>query len=251
MKAKEHYEKHLSNFYSWMLGDIQSKSIEFQNFLESHEIEPKNTKTAIDLGAGNGIQSIALKELGYRVTAIDFNRQLLDELKSNPNAKGINTKLDNITNVSQFAYLKPELITCCGDTITHLDSKNHIVKLIKDVSRILENKGYLILTFRDYSKELDDKLRFIPVKSSSNRILTCILEYGIETIKVTDLLYEKINEEWSQKVSSYKKVRLYPNVVTQILKEKRMEVIFNKPINLMQTVIAKKIAYNGIYEKRD
>jgi 2-polyprenyl-3-methyl-5-hydroxy-6-metoxy-1,4-benzoquinol methylase len=40
-------------------------------------------RSAIDLGAGYGIQSIALANLGFRVRAVDFNRQLLEELSVN------------------------------------------------------------------------------------------------------------------------------------------------------------------------
>jgi 2-polyprenyl-3-methyl-5-hydroxy-6-metoxy-1,4-benzoquinol methylase len=240
MQVKKHYDKHLANFYSWMVGDTQSKSTEFQNILRSNGIEPKGTKIAIDLGAGNGIQSIALKDLGYEVTAIDFNQQLLNELKSNPNAKGIKIELKNITNVLELEDLKPELIVCCGDTITHLESKKQIEKLICDISFLLENNGNIILTFRDYSNELNDKQRFIPVKSSSHRILTCILEYGTEKIKVTDLLYENLNGEWIQKVSSYEKVRIDPSTIVDILKKNGMRIKLNEPIKGMQTIIARK-----------
>lgn len=240
MQVKEHYEKHLADFYSWMIGDTQSKSTEFQNFLQDNGIKPKGTKVAIDLGAGNGIQSIALKNLGYRVTAVDFNEQLLNELKTNPSGEGIGVKLGDIIDVLELEDLNPELIVCCGDTITHLESKDQIEILIRDASRILENDGNLILTFRDYSKELNDKQRFIPVKNSTDRILTCILEYRAEKVKVTDLLYENLNGEWTQKVSSYEKVRIEPSTVVEILKGNGMEIELNEPINRVQTIIAKK-----------
>lgn len=240
MSAKEHYEKHLADFYSWMVGDIELKSAEFKELLLSHGIKPNKTKTAIDLGAGNGIQSIALKSLGFAVTAVDFNEQLLNELKANPNGQGIKTELADITNVTEFENLKPELIICCGDTITHLENKKQIKKLISDATDILENNGNLILTFRDYSKELNDEQRFIPVKTTSDRILTCILEYGAEKIKVTDLLYENLDGQWTQKVSSYEKVRIETSTIIEILKENRMVVERNEPINRMQTIIARK-----------
>ncbi len=242
MLTKEHYENHLADFYSWMLGEIEPKSREFQTLLSSNGIEPNSTKTAIDLGAGNGIQSIALKQLGYDVTAVDFNAKLLNELKANPNANGIKTKLLDIVQVSALKELKPELIACCGDTITHLESKAQIKKLIADCTKILQEKGYLILTFRDYSNELNDKQRFIPVKSTKDRILTCILEYGTGKIKVTDLLYENINGAWMHKVSSYEKVRIAPNAVVDMLKENGMMVKINEPINRMHTIIANKKA---------
>ncbi|PRX54591.1 class I SAM-dependent methyltransferase [Flagellimonas meridianipacifica] len=240
MQAQEHYEKHLANFYSWMVGELEPKSNEFQSLLKHYGIEPKNTKTAIDLGAGNGIQSIALKGLGFEVTAVDFNEQLLNELKANPKASGIKIKLTDIKNVGEFESLKPELIVCCGDTITHLNDKREIEELVSDASRTLENNGYLILTFRNYTGELDDQQRFIPVKSTENRILTCILEYEREKVKVTDLLQERINGEWTQKVSTYKKVRIDPKEVVQILEKNGMSLKLNESINRMETIIAIK-----------
>lgn len=244
--AKEHYEEHLADFYSWMVGELEPKSNEFQFLLNSYGIAPKNTKTAIDLGAGNGIQSIALKNIGFNVTAVDFNEQLLSELKANPKASGINTKLADITEVEGFEKLKPELILCCGDTITHLDSKREIKKFVSNTSEILETNGHLIFTFCDYTNELSDKQRFIPVKNTDDRILTCILEYETEKVKVTDLLYEKINGQWIQKVSTYEKVRIDSMEIVQILEGKGMEIRLNEPINRMQTIIAKKTASNKV-----
>lgn len=240
MQVKEHYENHLANFYSWMLGDLESKSTDFKSFLAENGIEPNKTKVAIDLGAGNGVQSIALKELGFEVTAVDFNQQLLDELQSNKKGVGINVELSDIKNVLRFKDLKPELIICCGDTITHLESKEQIENIIEDAKDTLSANGDLVLSFRDYSGELNDSQRFIPVKSSADRILTCILEYGTEKLKVTDLLHEKINDEWTQKVSSYEKVRVSPQEVVGFLEKSGMEIKFNEPINRMQTIIAKK-----------
>lgn len=240
MSVKEHYDKHLADFYSWIVGDLESKSNEFKDFLLKSKILPTDTKVALDLGAGNGIQSIALKELGFEVTAVDFNQQLLDELKSNPKANGIKIEIGDIRNISEFRELKPELIVCCGDTITHLENKQEIKKLIGDANEILANNGNLILSFRNYSNEMNDQQRFIPVKSSTDRILTCILEYGAEKVKVTDLLHEKIKGEWTQKVSSYEKVRIFPNEILDLFKSYGMEIKFNEPINRVQTIIAGK-----------
>ncbi|MGD1841591.1 MAG: class I SAM-dependent methyltransferase [Thermonemataceae bacterium] len=241
MEVKQHYDQHLANIYTWMLGDLASKSEGFRSFLVENGVKPINTGIAIDLGAGNGLQSIALKHLGFQVTAVDFNQQLLNELKANSNSNGISTELNDIRNVSKFDALHPELIICCGDTLTHLDSKNQIKKLLKDALQILEEKGSLILAFRDYSKELDDHQRFIPVKSTQNRILTCILEYEPEKVKVSDLLYEKEEGEWRQKVSSYRKVRIAPSEIVEYLKELGMKIKLDTSIFQMHTIIAEKV----------
>ena len=241
MLTKEHYEKHLANFYTWMLGDLEQKSTEFRQFLISNKIKPNSTKTAIDLGAGNGIQSIALKDLGFDVTAVDFNEKLLNELKNNQNDNGIKIELEDITNIAKFKSVKPELIICCGDTITHLESKQQIEKLLEDSINILEDKGNIILTFRDYSQELNDEQRFIPVKSADDRILTCVLEYQNEKVKVSDLLHEKIDGKWIQKVSSYEKVRISSSEIIKILEKNNMKIVLNEPINRMHTIISQKV----------
>jgi 2-polyprenyl-3-methyl-5-hydroxy-6-metoxy-1,4-benzoquinol methylase len=240
MTVKEHYDKHLANFYSWMVGDFNQKRADFQSFLENNRIYPSETKVAIDLGAGSGIQSIALKNMGFDVTAIDFNEKLLEELKSYPDGQSIKTVKTDIRNIKEYSRLKPELIVCCGDTITHLESKVDIEKLIEDSINILIENGKLILSYRDYSTELNDQQRFIPVKSDKDRILTCILEYEREKVKVTDLLYEKTENGWNQKVSSYRKVRIRPKEILEMIENNRMKMTFNKSINGMQTTIAEK-----------
>jgi len=44
---------------------------------------PSSSTGAIDLGAGHGLQTVSLVNLGFNVTAVDFNDQLLQELEIN------------------------------------------------------------------------------------------------------------------------------------------------------------------------
>lgn len=94
------------------------------------------------------------------------------------------------------------------------------------------------MSFRDYSNELKNEQRFIPVKSDDKRILTCILEYETDKVKVTDLLYEKTEKGWQQKVSSYEKVRITTNEIITFIENNGMKITFNESINRMQTIIA-------------
>jgi 2-polyprenyl-3-methyl-5-hydroxy-6-metoxy-1,4-benzoquinol methylase len=81
--AKEHYDKLLGGVYSWMIGDFQTLVNRQKEEFVKAGIVATPSSLALDLGAGNGVQSIALSDLGFKVTAIDFNRQLIDELKAN------------------------------------------------------------------------------------------------------------------------------------------------------------------------
>ncbi len=207
-----------------MLGDFTSTKNKFKDYCITSGISPSKDRLAIDLGAGNGIQSIALAELGFKVKAVDFNNRLLSELEAKIDNYPIEIINDNIVNLGTFAKGQPVcLIVCCGDTISHLDTFGQLDKLLLGCYNILVPGGRLVLTFRDYSIELTDNQRFIPVRSDENRILTCIIDYFDDRILVTDLLHEKENNKWIQKISSYYKLR----VTTDKIIEKSQEIGFS------------------------
>ena len=240
MSPKQHYDEHLSSFYSWMMGDFDTKSVAFQDFLKEQNIHSEKRGLAVDLGAGHGIQSIALNVLGFEVLAIDFSRHLLEELRQRNPSNSIKTIEGDIRKVSSFLQDEAELIVCCGDTLTHLDNKEEIESLIRDCSTSLMDNGKLILSFRDYSTPLADEQRFIPVRSDSNRIHTCFLEYEDERVRVSDLLHEKNDGLWVQKVSAYYKVRISTADIVQMIERAGLKIMFNQDVDRMQTIIAMK-----------
>jgi SAM-dependent methyltransferase len=239
MTVKEHYDNHLGDFYSWMTGDFHTKSNEFKDFLTDNSVKPLSNKIAIDLGAGHGLQSIPLAEIGFQVLAVDFNQQLLNELNINAKDLNITTINDDIKKVETFAN-NPELIICCGDTLSHLDNKIEVKNFIVNIVKSLDKNGKLILSFRDYSTKLTGIDRFIPVKSDDTKILTCILDYEDEFVNVTDLLYERTDNVWKQKVSTYKKVRLLTNEIVEHLEGCGMTIKFNQIVNRLTTIVAGK-----------
>jgi len=243
MTVKEHYDNHLANFYSWMTGDFDRNVDEFGSFCKGNGIIPRDTKSAIDLGAGNGIQTIALAKMGFKVTAIDFNKQLLSELQSKIDDLPVSVVNDDIRNLKKYSQTQPELIVCCGDTLTHLESPDEVEQLIADASAMLVPEGKLVLSFRNYSKELTDTQRFIPVKSDATRILTCVLEYFPDKIRVTDLLHELENGRWEQKISSYFKIRLPKETITGLLKDSGFGILYEQTERGVIKLIAEKTAF--------
>jgi len=242
MGVKEHYDKHLGNFYSWMVGDFEEKKQVFKEFCINHIMPGNKCKKAIDLGAGNGIQSVALAELGVDVLAIDFNDQLISELKERKKDLKIKIEKDDIREFEKHSRFKPDLILCYGDTISHLDSLNEIESIFASSFKMLENGGRVLISFRDYSNELKDTARFIPVKSDEEKILTCFLEFYDEKVRVTDILYEKTKGGWEQKVSSYFKVKITEKEMVNTLKTTGFDIEIRNFSKGMIEVLAVKPA---------
>jgi 2-polyprenyl-3-methyl-5-hydroxy-6-metoxy-1,4-benzoquinol methylase len=240
MDTKAYYDTHLSRFYSWMAGDFETKQREFLDLLRSHNLKPTENRLAYDLGAGHGIQAGALTKAGFEVTAVDFNDQLLSELSAN--TAGLNIKIikDDIRTVHKSLLTPAALITCWGDTLTHLNDLQEVRTLIHNMASLLATGGKMMLSFRDYTRALEGPARFIPVKSDNERILTCILEYETDHVIVTDLLNERLADGWRQTAMSYKKIRLNPAALVDILTSEGLIIDHNQTVKGMVTIIASK-----------
>ncbi len=217
MHAKEHYENHLAPVYDWMVGDFETKQREQGNFFIRNNILPGENKLAVDLGAGHGLQSISLATLGFQVIAVDFNKQLLYKMSERKNQLPIETVHDDMVHFLSGFHQHPELIVCMGDTLTHLESVDQVQHLLRQIAGHLDADGKVILSFRNYEMEQEGEARFINVRSDDMRILTCFLEFFDDRVVVYDILYEKHEGMWRQKVSSYPKLRLKHRVVVDTL----------------------------------
>ncbi len=217
MSVIDHYENHLARFYSWIYGGQENKIKENAAFFSKNNIRPHLTGTAIDLGAGSGFQSIPLAEIGFKVFSVDFSGSLLDELKDKKNNSDISIIKSDIMNFHSYENLKPELIVCMGDTLTHLKSFSDVKLLLNNCYNQLEKNGSLILTFRDLTHELTGISRFIPVMNDDNRIFTCFLEYSDDYVSVYDIVNERSGGKWIQKISSYRKIKISPEEIKKLL----------------------------------
>jgi len=239
MTTKDHYDNHLADLYEWMSGDFDIKRKEQQVFFEQHNIFPPENKIAIDLGAGHGLQSISLANLGFSVKAIDFNKKLLHDLSKRSADLDIEIIEADILDLNKFVK-SAGLIVCMGDTMSHIESTELLHQLIERCYHTLQVKGKLILSFRDYSTELEDTTRIIPVRSDNEKIFTCLLEYFKDKIRVTDMLYYKSGGSWQFKASSYMKLRISADLISTSISESGFKVLSTDTINGMVYIISSK-----------
>lgn len=237
--AKKHYENHLASFYTWMIGDFETKVQEQQTIFERFGIRPCSSRIAFDLGAGTGIQSMALAHAGYRVLAVDFNASLLAELQSH-NHSSIECRTLDIPEFLNAETPRAELIVCMGDTLTHFDTVQTVKHVITKVTEKLCSGGKCMLSFRDLTMELKGNDRFIPVRTDSNRILTCFLEYFDTHVLVHDLLHERMGDGWAQRISAYPKLRLSARQIMDELSSVGLVVEKHETIQCMEYVLAVK-----------
>ena len=238
--VKEHYDNLLASCYTWMCGGSDLILKKNRAFFQAHGIRPAHSAAAVDLGAGSGFQAIPLAEAGFKVTAIDLSRELLAQLFKTAGRLPIRPIQDDLLNFVKHSPAKIEIIVCMGDTLTHLKSLAEVKELIHRVHGPLEKEGLLILGFRDMTAELTRLDRFIPVRSDSNRIFICFLEYEKNHVKVHDILYEKTDDHWKMKKSFFRKLRISPQWTQKCLLKVGFKVEKYDVENGMVTIIARK-----------
>ena len=206
--VKDHYDELLGPVYSWIIGDFDNAYANNVALFEKMSVSPKSNAAAVDLGCGPGCQAIPLAERGFSVTAIDFCNSLLLELQERASGLEIRTVCDDMLNVEQHIS-EVELAVCMGDTLVHLPDLDAVDDLIVKVGRILSPGGRFIATLRDYvAPPPTGADRFIPLRSSDERIFTCFLDYQGDVIDVHDILQVRRNGSWDLRISNYQKLAL-------------------------------------------
>lgn len=239
MNVQDHYKQHLSQIYGWMIGDFDTAQGIQQSILELNDVNPFDTRRAVDLGCGHGLQTVSLAKLGFTVQSVDTDEFLLQELNDRKGELPIITFHTSILDFLSQTLDQNDVIVCMGDTLTHLNSNEEVLQMIDATYKRLVPKGKLVLSFRDYAEPLLGEQRFIQVRSDENRILTCFLEYATDRVFVHDIFHERSVKGWTQRVSSYTKLRVSNAWVIRILEQVGF-VTRHEEINRMHYIIAQK-----------
>jgi len=208
--VQEHYDRHLGPVYAWMAGGIEPALERGAAELDAIGAHASPGAIALDLGAGFGMHAIPLARRGFDVLAIDSSAVMLHELSRQADAVSVRAVCGDLLSFPQHLSIRPELVLCMGDTLTHLPDEESVERLIAAVAESLGEGGRFVITLRDYSAPLTGPQRFIPVRSDENRIFVCFLEYTATRVTVTDILHQRDGSEWKMSASTYDKLRITP-----------------------------------------
>ena len=239
-EVQEHYDTLLARNYDWTTGGWDAGCEKTRRFFSDHAIRPTGTGIAVDLGAGCGFGPVALAEAGFRVTAIDFSVPMLEILKCHASNLPVRPVHADIRSLVAWEKEQPELIICMGDTLTHLPDHDSVRNLIERCARELTPGGTLILSCRNFSKKPDGSTEVIPVRRDEDRIFLCRIEYGIEQVRVTDILYTRESGSWERICGAYSKIIVAPDQLEQMLSGAGFRIRFNDTGNDTITLIGQK-----------
>ncbi|MDP8983584.1 MAG: class I SAM-dependent methyltransferase [Pseudomonadota bacterium] len=236
--VQEHYSTHLGPLYAWMAGGADAAMARGAAEIAALLPDLATGALAVDLGAGFGMHAIALARRGCAVLALDTSSLLLQQLTEHAAGLPVTAVEEDLSSFPRHLDRAADAILCMGDTLTHLSDPSAVETLFGLAARSLRPGGKFIATFRDYTAPLQGAGRFIPVKSDADRILTCFLEYGPDSVDVHDIVHERVGNAWDMRVSVYRKLRLSPRWVCSELRAAGFSVTTEPGLAGMVRVVA-------------
>jgi len=251
MSLKQYNYSEFAEYYDVieLKGDDGSST---NNFLDKI-FKKYKIKTVIDMTCGTGIQAIGLSKKGYKITASDINKEMLDiAIKK---AKNLNINFHQ-GDIKTAKYGRYDAVIAMFNAIGHLSRKDFEVS-IKNVSQNLKESGLFIFdifnfdfmknNFKNY-KFIDtitehEGTRFVRFNKNKLDYKKRIMKMNQETwIQENSKKAEIIKEKWDMQIytsgelkkllekNGFKVEKNYGGVNKEFIKEK----------SLFNFIIAKK-----------
>ncbi|AJI54045.1 class I SAM-dependent methyltransferase [Francisella philomiragia] len=188
-----HDEKYWNNFY--ITNKIDDKPSTFAQYVYSRVIKKLGpNKNMLELGCGNGRDSLFFSSNNLYVDAIDYSKKIIDNLKL-MNAKNVNFMFGDFTDLSRFKDNSYDFIYS-RFTFHSIDIESER-KVLKGIVRLIKPGGLFMLEART---KKDQELPKIFGKDHFRRYL----DFLETKDKLQNLGFEILESIESQGLSPYK-----------------------------------------------
>lgn len=182
--------------------------------IEHFAYYPRNSHF-LDLGCGNGRNSLPLAKKGYQITAIDMLPEAIELLERNAFGLSIQTE---ISTIEEFTFRQYDGVFAVS-SLEHLYSLTELQNILNKIKKSIKNGGSIYLVVNSEVKEFLDNKEVFP-----------FLEINLTTKKMVSLL-QTIYYDWVCEVPRIKKLEfkiqrtdgmrlMQTNAITFIAKKK-------------------------------
>lgn len=146
----------ISEYYDFIFPSSPAQ-LEFVN----KQVSTKGGKI-LDIGCGTGNLSIGLFKSGFQVSAIDYDKQMIDLAK----LKCIDIDFQEMNMLDIAKNYKEDsfnAIVSFGNTLVHLLDNKDIESFLKSAYSILKNEGLLAIQILNYKNIIDKHIDSLPL----------------------------------------------------------------------------------------
>jgi len=114
-----------------------------------------------DIGCATGNLAVELARLGYSVTAIDMDVNMIHLARAK--SSQVDFRVHDMTNLEIFPASHFDGIVCFGNTVVHLLEDETILDFFTQVQHVLKPDGVFLMQILNYDKILSENLTELPL----------------------------------------------------------------------------------------
>ena len=218
----------LAPFYDSINSDIDYKRwAEFIDKIFREEMKNK-PELVLDLGCGTGSMTLALADIGYDMTGVDYSTEMLDIARERAENCG-HSVLWLCQDMCEFElYGTVDAAVCCLDCINHLTEKEEVLKCFELVHNYLIPDGIFVF-------DINGKFKFENIYADRTYAMeenggVCIWQnYYDEKSKLCDFYITLFKENPDGKYTRYDEEqceRMYTlSEIKSLLKKSKLEFL--------------------------
>lgn len=151
------YEQ-ISKYYDYIFPVGQSQL----NFIKKAAGTPP--ARVLDVACGSGGYTAELSKSGYELTAVDIDAEMVNRAKQKLQSEKLSADVLRCDMKELEEKLSPgfDCIFCIGNSIVHLESCDAILKVLKQMNKLLSDKGALVLQIINYDRIMKYNIDELP-----------------------------------------------------------------------------------------
>jgi len=212
----EFYDQ-LSDSYDQMISwptRIGTEGMFFKKLATDYKI-----KSSLDVACSTGFHVIMFRRLGLDAVGVDASPRMIQRAKANAVTCGVTVEyiLGDFTQLSKRFSEGFDIITCLGDTISHLKSKLDVKKALLEIYKCLNPGGLFVMQNRNYDHLVKNRIRFAPPTGSRNgteeTLFFRLLDFNSKSIDFSIVTFHRHENRWDSIVRT---TEIFPYFKTEL-----------------------------------
>lgn len=187
----------------------------------------KGKVRVLDLACGSGRHAVALAQKGFKVVGLDSSKSMIEaaRLLAQTERVEVDFLVADMVAAKEVVLGEFNLVTCIGNSLALLASREMLEKTIVNAHSLLEDGGAFVAQMLNFAEIRRSGFRFFPLKGGfTNRgtdvVFTRFFESIEGTEKATLMLtsFLKQDSEWTSHISKQQVLQLDKPILERALR---------------------------------